>query len=194
MKTKSRGVSGTSKMPNTQVFSLLDDKLIVCIRSWNGQEINQKILDEINHYMSSVEADLEVTSPFEFSEQLSQLANKLKVSLLLANDMIYKTENKEFYQHGAEVLALFKKDKEVAWAALGRFAVDLNKESSKVKIFDIGSSFNDEVLMPVGLLGLIRYPEVYAGSFSTQGIESVEIKSIYKQQDAVWECFVSDLN
>lgn len=195
MKTKTRSVSGQQKMPNTQMFSLLDDKLIVGIRSWNGSEINQKILDEINHYMSSVEADLEVTSPFELSEHLSHIANKLKVSMLLANDLIYKSENSETYQHGAEVISLFKKNKEIAWASIGRFSIDLIKQDeSKIKVFDSGASFNDEILMPVGLLGLMRFPDIHAGSFVSTSISSIEIKSIFRQQESVWECFVTDLD
>lgn len=192
MKTISKGASGQQKMPNTQIATFLNERLLIFIRSWNGPEIFQKITDEINHYMSSVEADLEVTSPFGFSENLTTLANKVKVSMLLANDNIYNTENKEIYQHGAEVVVLFQKENEISWASVGRFSLEAQKEDRKLKLFDSGSRFDDVILLPVNLIGIIKNPDILAGSISTKKLQQLEIKSVFGQYESVWECQISD--
>jgi hypothetical protein len=190
--TVSKGASGSQKMPNTQIATFLNDRLIIFIRSWNGPEVSQKIIDEVNHYMSSVEADLEVTSPFGYSENLTMLTNKVKIAMLLANDNIYNTDNKEVYQHGAEVAIIFQKDSEVSWASIGRFSLEAQKEDRKLKLFDSGGRFDDVVLLPVNLLGLIRNPEILAGSISTKKLQQIEIKSVFGQYESVWECQISD--
>ena len=192
MITVSKGASGSQKMPNTQIATFLNDRLIIFIRSWNGPEVSQKIIDEVNHYMSSVEADLEVTSPFVYSENLTMLTNKVKIAMLLANDNIYNTDNKEVYQHGAEVAIIFQKDSEVSWASIGRFSLEAQKEDRKLKLFDSGGRFDDVVLLPVNLLGLIRNPEILAGSISTKKLQQIEIKSVFGQYESVWECQISD--
>ncbi|MBC7754822.1 MAG: hypothetical protein H7Z71_11330 [Moraxellaceae bacterium] len=192
MITVSQGASGLQKMPNTQTATLLNDHLIIFIRSWNGPEIAQKIIDEVNHYMSSVEADLEVTSPFGFSENLSALTNKVKIAMLLANDNIYNTENKEIYQHGAEVAIVFQKDSEISWACVGRFSLEAQKENRKIKLFDSGSRFDDAILLPVNLIGIMKDPEILAGSISTKKLQQLEIKSVFGQYESVWECQISD--
>lgn len=192
MITVSKGASGSQKMPNTQIATFLNDRLIIFIRSWNGPEVSQKIIDEVNHYMSSVEADLEVTSPFGYSENLTMLTNKVKIAMLLANDNIYNTDNKEVYQHGAEVAIIFQKDSEVSWASIGRFSLEAQKEDRKLKLFDSGGRFDDVVLLPVNLLGLIRNPEILAGSISTKKLQQIEIKSVFGQYESVWECQISD--
>ena len=192
MQAKVQGASGAQKLPNTQLISLLNDQLLVIIRSWNGPEINQKIVDEINHYMSSVEADLEVTSPFGYSEHLTVYANKLRIALMLANHTVYNTDNRELYQQGAEVTAVFKKNNEVSWASIGRYAIEAQKNGRKIKLFDSGVLFDDEVLLPTNLLGLYKHPEIMAGSVSTKNLETLEVKSVFSQYESVWECLISD--
>jgi hypothetical protein len=61
------------KLPQTQVYSLLDDQLLIFLRSWNGSDANQKVIDEINHFLSAANADLEVTTPFEFVDKVYPL-------------------------------------------------------------------------------------------------------------------------
>lgn len=191
MQAKVQGASGQQKLPNTQLASLLNDQLLIMIRSWNGAEINQKIIDEISHYMSAVEADLEVTSPFGYSEYLTVYANKLKIALMLANHAIYNTDNRQFYQQGAEVVAVFKKNNEIAWASIGRYSIESQKHGRKIKLFDSGVLFDDEILLPTNLLGLYKDPEIFAGSVSTKNLELIEIKSIFAQYESVWECSIS---
>lgn len=191
MQAKAQAASGRQKMPNTQVVSLMNDRLLIIIRSWNGPEINQKVIDEISHYVSAAEADLEVTSPFEYSENLTPYANKVKVALLLANDAVYHTDNREVYQHGAEVAIFFHKNNEIAWASIGRFSISALKAEQILKIYDSGGRFDDEILLPVDLIGLHRNPEVNAGSISVKKLDTLEIKSVFGQHESVWECSIS---
>jgi hypothetical protein len=191
MRTITKSSGGSQKMPSTQMVSLLNDRLIIAIRSWNGVDSNQKIIDEISHYLSSVEADLEVTSPFEYSENMTVLANKVKIAMLLANESIYSTENRTAYQSGAEVTILFQKDSELAWASIGRFSAEAIKEERKMKLFDSGAKFDDEILLPVNLIGIIRHPEVLAGSLVIKKLQRLDLKSLFQEHEAIWECSVT---
>ncbi len=192
MLAKTHAASGRQKMPNTQVATLLNDRLLVIIRSWNGVDINQKVIEEISHYVSAAEADLEVTSPFDYSENLTPYANKVKVALLLANHSVYNTDNRQVYQHGAEVAVFFQKNNEIAWASVGRFSILAHKANQQLKIYDSGSKFDEEVLLPVDLIGIYKNPEISAGSFSVKKLDTLEIKSIFGQQESVWECTVTN--
>lgn len=192
MRAITKGSSGRQKMPSTQLVSLLNDHLIIAIRSWNGQDINQKIIDEISHYMSSVEADLEVTSPFGNSENFSVFANKVKIALLLANDTVYNSDNRSTYQQGAEVTILFQKNNEISWASIGRFSIEAIKEDRKLTLFDSGGKFDDEILLPVNLIGIMKSPEVFVGSTTIKKLNQIQIKSNFRDQESIWECVITD--
>lgn len=196
MKCNSRGASGLHKMPKTDVTLLLDDRLIIFIRSWNGNEINQKIIDEIHHYISSIEADIELTNSFEFVEHLSSLANKIRVSILLANDAIYRSENKEFYQNGAEILVIYKNKTELVWASIGRFKIETIKNNqpmlSSTVIYDSGTRLDNSVLLPVSLLGLIKNPEIQIGSVSVKNLKQIQISSIFMENETYWISQITD--
>ena len=94
MKFFSRTAYTGPRLANTNVLNLLDDQLILVLRSWGSSDYNQKFIDEVKHYLSSTQADIEVTTPFDYQENLSGLANRTRVSLLLAHDLFYKSENK----------------------------------------------------------------------------------------------------
>jgi hypothetical protein len=142
--------------------------------------------------MSSVEADLEVTSPFGYSENLSMFANKVKIAVLLANDTIYNTDNKSTYQHGAEVTVIFQKNNEISWASIGRFSIEALKEDRNLILFDSGGKFDDEILLPVSLIGIMKSPEVLAGSMAIKKLQQLVIKSNFRDQESIWECIISD--
>ena len=124
MKIISRSAYQQQKLAATETHKLLDDQLIVFLRSWGSSDYNQRFIDEVTHYMSSAQADIEVTTPFDYLESLSSLANRTRVSLLLAHDLFYKNENKSEYLVGFEAAVMFRQKTELAWSSVGRFAVD----------------------------------------------------------------------
>jgi len=192
MKIKISGASEKCKLPHTQVHSLLDNQLLIFLRSWNGIDANQKVVDEIMHFLSAANADIEVTTPFEFIENLSSLANKVRISILLANDSIYKTENKEKYLQGYEVAIILKNQQELAWSTVGRFEIMAIKNEKHISITNAGQFLDDQVLLPVALLGLERDPSVLTGSLSVKNLEKINIQSSFDQQATLWQAIISD--
>lgn len=176
----------------TQVYSFLDNQLIIFLRSWNGVDANQAVLDEITHFLSAASADLEVTTPFEFIESLSSMANKVRISVLLANDMIFKTENKEKYLQGFELAIVFRSQQEIAWSTVGRFEIKVTKNKKNISVSHGGQFLDDQVLLPVALLGLDHEPTVLTGSVSIKNLDEIQILSSFDDQTTYWKAQITD--
>lgn len=194
MKSKITALNGKFKLPPTNVYSLLDDHLLIFLRSWNGADANQKVIDEINHFLSAANADLEVTTPFEFVENLSSLANKVRISILLANDVVFKTENKEQFQQGYEIAVIFKNNNELAWSTVGRFELSAQKQASFFSISHGGQFLDDQVLLPVALLGIDREPKVLSGSIGVKNLEKLEVCSEFGEKSTFWEALITEMS
>ena len=192
MKVQITAGSQKYKFPQTQIYTLLDQQLFIFLRSWNGIDSNQKVIDEIDHFLSAANADLEVTTPFEFFGNASSLANKVRIAVLLANDAIYKAENKDKYLHGYEIAIVFKNHQEIAWSTVGRFEIAATKNQKKISISNAGQFLDDQILLPVALLGLNREPVVLTGSISVKNLEELQIESCFDQQSTFWKALVTD--
>ena len=144
-----------------------------------SQEYNQKFIAEITHYLSTAQADIEITSPFEVSENLSSLANKVRISLLLAHDYFYKVENKTAFSVGFEAALIMRNRNELAWAAVGRF--DIHKLSAKGQtlLSSEGSDQDASVLLPVELLGVEKNFNLRCGSLAAEK-NNVVVSSVYQ--------------
>lgn len=192
MKCKVKAASGSFKFPQTQVVSLLNDKLILFVRSWNGPDAVQKVVDEVNHYLSSADADMEVTTPFEFVENLSHYANKVRIAMMLANEVLYITENTERYSQGFEVALVYRNQRELVWSAIGRFQIIAHNTSQVFPLSDGGRFLDGEVLLPVALLGIGRDPDLRCGSLSIKDLNKIEIKSSYADDSSWWHAEIQE--
>jgi hypothetical protein len=166
-------------MPNTQVYNLLDNQMTLVVRAWGSQEYNQKLIDEVSHYLSSAQADLDVTSPFDFKENLSSLANKTRIALLLSQDYFYKVENKNEFTVGFEVIVFFKVKTELAWSSVGRFGLKTINNNETYTLFELGTSLDNETLLPVELLGVESDVEINSGSLKLNTGTQILLSSVY---------------
>jgi hypothetical protein len=192
MNTKISGLNSDFKLPQTNVYSLLDDQLLIFLRSWNGNDVLQKVVDEVTHFLSAANADLEVTTPFEYLQNLSSVANKVRISVLLANDVILKSENKDQFRQGFELAIIFKNHNELAWSTVGRFQITAKKMKTILPISHGGQFLDDQVLLPVALLGIDRQPAVLAGSISTKNLEEIQVLSNFADMTTYWEAVITD--
>lgn len=192
MKTQIQSHFGTQKMPPTQLYSLLDDQLLIFVRSWASQDYNQKFVDEIMHYLSTAQADIEITSPFDFQENLSTLTNKIRISLLLAHDYFYKTENKSSFSVGFETLVVMRHKQEIAWGSVGRFDIYSLKDNQINLISAVGTDRDQDVLLPIELIGVEKDVDIRLGSLRVDGQQLVA-SSLYKTQQHQFK-FDSDAN
>lgn len=172
--------NGILKLPQTTVFSEMSSDLLIFIRSWCGDDLQQKVLNEITRYLSATDADLEVTSPFEYIENLSSLANKMRIAILMANEALY-SENKDQYKYGYEVAVCFKKSNEVCIASVGRFSFNYKKKNKAIQLYESAGFADDLTLLPSQLLGIEKSLEIKINSISKTDLEEVEIKSHFDE-------------
>ena len=197
MKVQISTVNQKNKFPQTQMYSLLNDELLVFLRSWNGTDSNQKIIDEISHYLSAANADLEITTPFAFIESLSSMGNKVRVALLLANDVIYKFDNKEIYSQGFEVAVVFKSAKEVVCGQIGRFSMQAYKNNHVLDLGHGGTFLDEQILLPTALLGTELEAPIFVSSIATKDLTRLEIKSAYlahsPSEQSYWQAQITEI-
>ncbi len=164
MRYTTESQQGQYKLPNTAVVQLLDGELTIFMRPWGSQDYNQKFVDEISHYLSTAQADVEITSPFDNIENVTSLANKVRVAILLAHDHFFKIENATSFAVGFECAVLLKNKNETAWAAVGRFNILKRSGKHCFAISIAGTDQDEQILLPVDLLGVERDFELRCGS------------------------------
>lgn len=169
---------------------LLNDKLIVYIRLWSGPDQEQKIVDEISGYISAADADLEVTTPFEYIESFSSQTNKLRVAILLANEALF-SDNKDKYLQGFELAAVYKNKNEVSFTSVGRFSIFAEKKGKKFSIYAHGGYMDDNVLLPTALLGIEKTPDMQCASVSAKDLDSIIIESLYDSH-TYWKSIINN--
>lgn len=192
---------GTQKLPSTAVYHLLDGQLLIFLRSWGSQDYNQKFIDEVMHYLSTAQADIEVTSPFDMLENLTSLANKVRISLLLAHDYFYKVENKASFSIGFETAVLIKNKKEISWGTVGRFNIYKVSKKNCLLLSAQGTDQDEKVLLPVELLGVEKDLNLRCGAFILSEDEIIlsssygeEIKIVQNQESKAWSAGTENQN
>ncbi len=119
-------------------------------------------MEEVVKYVGSAESDVEVTSPFEFLSNFTDEVNYVRTSLLIANDFLYRGENKTEYFSGVELMALFRRGSQVAWAHVGAPSLLIQRKHQSLQPLSIGTDLSSELRnaeqvlppLPSRLLGL----------------------------------------
>lgn len=182
MKVFSRSSNHMTQMPATQVFSQLNDQLYIFLRCWGGADYSQKVVDEITHYISTTQADIEVTTPFDYNESISSLANRTRIGLLLAHDLLYKTDNRTEYTAAFEALVLYRNKSELAWSAVGRFGISKVQNERVSHILNVSTDTDTEVLLPVQVIGLEKEICMNSGSIHMDQSTKIVLSSTFKCQ------------
>ncbi len=178
MRYEIQSQQGPHKFPTTSSYKLLDDQLLVFLRPWGSQDYNQKFIDEVTHFLSAAQADIEITSPFDFLENLTPLANKVRISLLLAHDHFYKVENKTSFSVGFEAAVLIRNRNEIAWGTVGRFDIYKSSDTKCTVLSASGSDQDGTILLPIELLGVEKDLDLRAGSIVVKS-EEIIVASAY---------------
>ncbi|MBX3041353.1 MAG: hypothetical protein KF789_11660 [Bdellovibrionaceae bacterium] len=128
MRIQERSYSSKIFRPKPYLHAEADGSLLVVATSWGQPEHANLVADEIAKYVTAAKGDVEVTSPFEFLTCLSDQANHLRIGMMIANDILYRGENKAEYVSGVEVLAIARSGEEIAWAQVGAPHLLLRRE------------------------------------------------------------------
>lgn len=156
-----RSYSGKIIRPKPHLSVNEEQDLIVICTSWGASEHAEKVAEEIQKYVHSAKADVEVTSPFEFLTCLTDEVNYLRTSLMIVNDYLYRSENRTEYYAGVEALVLFKRGRQLAWAQVGGPSILIQRAGTSVQPLSISgdlASEKKELLgpLPHSLLGVDR--------------------------------------
>jgi len=114
-----RSYSGTLFRPKPEIHIEEDGSFGVIATPWGPRTGAKRVIDILKDYVLSARQDMEATSPFQKLTCLSPLANSLRVGVMLANDSLYREENKSEYISGVEVLVFAHQMGELAFAQVG---------------------------------------------------------------------------
>ena len=119
MKIEHRSYNSKRFRPRPHVHTEADGSILVVATSWGLPEHAALAAEEVAKYATAARGDVEVTSPFETLTCLSDDANHLRIGMLIANDVLYRRENRTEYISGVEILAISRNGSSVAWAQVG---------------------------------------------------------------------------
>ncbi|HWU42160.1 MAG TPA: hypothetical protein VN132_01940, partial [Bdellovibrio sp.] len=138
MKLQERSYSTKILRPKPLIHVEADGSLIVVATAWGEHEPAQRALEEVAKYVNSAKADVEVTSPFEFLGCLTDEANYVRTGFMLANEILYRGENRTQYSCGVEIAALFHRGDQLAWAHVGCPSLFLQRQRQRLQPLSIG--------------------------------------------------------
>jgi hypothetical protein len=109
-------------------------------------------------------------------------ANYVRTALMIANDTLYRGENKNQYFSGVEILAMFKRGSQLAWAQVGSPSIFIQRENQRLQPLSVSADLSSELRtsaealppLPSQLLGLDRTCNIQAGhTFVREGDQIV---------------------
>lgn len=171
-----RSYSGKLLRPAPEVHIEDDGTFGIVATPWGARGTGRKAIDAIKDFVLSARQDNEATSPFQKLTCLSPMANNLRVAVMLANDMIYREDNKSEYTAGVELLAFSQANGELAFAQVGYPALYLARRNLpwiplSVQV-DLSTEMSEppDVLppLPQNLIGLHTTTNMNVSSFRTQ--------------------------
>jgi hypothetical protein len=114
-----RSFSGNMFRPRPEIHCEDSGNLCVVATPWGPRSAARKVIQSIVDFFHSARSDEEVTSPFQVMTCLSPIANNLRVSVMLANDTVFREDNRAEYQAGVELFVLARHRNECVWTQVG---------------------------------------------------------------------------
>lgn len=119
MGLEERSYGGKIFRPTPDIHVENDGSFGVIATAWGARQGAKRVIEILTDFIQSARQDMEATSPFQKLTSLSPLANNLRVGVMLANDSLYREENKAEYLSGVEVLVFARQAGELAFAQVG---------------------------------------------------------------------------
>ncbi len=171
-----RSYSGNLFRPKPEIFFEDDGSFGVIATPWGPRNGAKRAIEVLKDYVLSARQDMEATSPFQKLTCLSALANTLRVGVMLANDSLYREENKSEYISGVELLVFAHQFGELAFAQVGHPNFFLSRPGMPwIPLgvqFDLATEVSQppEILppLPQNLVGLHTTTNMNVSSFKTQ--------------------------
>ena len=147
-----------------------EDHLLVVASCWGPGDQLQGVVEDVVKYVAAAMSDVEVTSHFEYLTCLSDQANYLRIATLLANENIFRAENKSEFIAAYEMTVLIKSKNQLSWAQVGGPHLLIRRSGQMLMPLtaqlDVSSEIGSKTLlapMPSWLLGLDSTCQVLCG-------------------------------
>lgn len=197
-----RPFSGSTFRPRPEISIDSDGKTLIVATPWGPREGARRVIDRMTDYLSLTREDNEATSPFEKVSCLSVHANRLRIATLLANESLYREENKTEYRSGVELFAGVLEDDEFVWLQVGNPQILLSREQRKPlplgSQIDLSFDFSEgkELLpgLPSQMLGLDSSLNLTLNSFRARPGDRVALISHSHLPEGVFSLEGSTLN
>ncbi len=169
---KDHPYAGRDPRPTPEIFidSALNT-LIVAV-PWGARSAAKKVIERMVEYLSFASQDREATSPLPRLSCLSTAANNLRTATMLANDMLYREDNRDEYRVGVEVFAATLSQNEFSWVQVGGPQIILARNSSHLVPLGSGIDLARDLSLnqalpslPAQLLGLDASVNMTINSF-----------------------------
>ena len=171
-----------------------DGSLIIIATVWGYPEHGQRVIEEISKYMGAAKADVEVTSPFEFLSCLPDEVNYVRTATLIANDTLYRGENKSEYLSGVEILVVYRRGRQIAWAQVGAPALFVKKPNLPLQPLssnlDLAVELSrDQILSPLPsqLMGLEPTCDIKVGHFYARDEDQLVVMASGQIGESLWK-------
>jgi hypothetical protein len=189
-----RPFSGTTYRPRPEISIDADGKTLIVATPWGPREAARKVIDRMNDYLSLTKDDIEATSPFERLSCLSIHANRLRIATLLANESLFREENRNEYRSGVELFAGILEDDEFVFLQSGNPQILLSRAGKKPlplgSQIDLSFDFSEgtDLLpgLPSQMLGLDSSMNLSLNSFRARPGDRIALISHSHLPDSVF--------
>lgn len=194
MKFTERSYSGKIFRPRPEIHFSEDTRLLVVATPWGARTGAKKAVEIIVDYYTSSLQDLEATSPFEKLSCLSPVANSLRIATLLANDRLYREENKNEFTVGVELFIAAIDRYDIVFIQVGhpnillaRYGRGLIPLGSHIDLaLDISGTNKVLPPLPSQFIGLDPNANMTIGSFRPQTNDQIILISRSAMSDRVY--------
>lgn len=165
MNLQERSYSGKLFRPSPEIHIEEDGSVGIIATPWGNRQGARRVIETLNDFIQSSRNDMEATSPFQKLSCLSPLANTLRVATMLANDALYREENRNEYTSGVELLLFSMKDGELSWVQIGQPNLYLFRKNAGILSLGANLDMTAELTPPSAILPPL--PSSLLGLYST---------------------------
>jgi hypothetical protein len=105
--------------PKPEVHFDPESRILIVATPWGSPSSARKAIQSVLDYLVTSGSDQEATTPFKRLTCLSPLANSLRIATLLANELLYREDNRDEYVGGVELFAAKMTDQELVYVQVG---------------------------------------------------------------------------
>lgn len=201
LKLSERPYSGKTFRPRPEIHIDSATGLFIAATPWGPREAARKVISRMNDYLALAREDQEATSPFQRLSCLSDQANALRIASLLANEALYRDENRTEYRAGVELFAGLLSGDEFVWVQSGNPQIllarpgrELLSLGSQVDLsFDLSEGRELLPALPSQLVGLDSTLNININSFRARPGDKIVLISHSHLPTSVFELADSDI-